>query len=435
MKKTESQCLNILIISSTAASSVCATGALKAKLFGGFSAKNLMQIYTGPEPTQKMAWFLKIKRYTNFSSVLHKVQYFNPDVIYFCPTEGPEHLNRIAYKLIEKIDVPIVTHIMDDWITSVLKENPYMYADLHPQLNAVIRNSKANLSICDKMSIEFRKRYDREFTAVANFVNSQSIIPIRKRNAVFTIRYCGGLAIGMNRQSVKDFVNVIEIMHMEGIDLVFEIYTMPWYQEEARKMSTSTSVKVFDLVDESKYDALLATADLLLLAYNFDEKTLDYARFSMSNKLPECVMSGTPLLVYGSEEIATVSYCVQNKLAEVVIDRSRSKLLNALRKLIANSREAIEIAKNAQKFYLANHSELETHAKFKSVLTDSARKLKDRPKVGVRVSIYGRLHLFVSKLDFASRFSKKITHSIANYLRLIPTIHSLAKKFYHLFAN
>ncbi len=361
----------ILVISSSAISSKCATGALKTKLFDGIQKSNLMQIYTDPGPTQQAAQFIKIDQGSKYKHVLQKVTKFNPDVIYFRINEGPECLNNIAYPLLKDLNIPIVTHIMDDWMTRMEKNNKNYFDIIHPQLIGIVKSAKVNLSICDKMSHELEKRYGREFTPIANFLTNSHKVLRGFANKKFTIRYCGALAEDMTLQSLKDFADVVTKLSSNGLDLVFEIYTMPWFKKAAEQIATSNAVKVFDLVDEKNYEKLLVTADLLLIAYNFDEVTIDYTRYSMANKLPECINSGTPLLVYGPEDVATVSYCNEMELATVINKRSVDRLLDTLSSIMKDNRHFLQIAESAQGYFAEKHSKDQVYTKFHVLLRNA----------------------------------------------------------------
>ena len=56
------------------------------------------------------------------------------------------------------------------------------------------------------------------------------------------------------------------------------------------------------------FPSRLAGADVLVLAYNFDEDSLRYIRLSMPNKLPEYLASGAPVLAVGPRAANGIDY-------------------------------------------------------------------------------------------------------------------------------
>lgn len=425
----------VLIISSSAISSECATGALKAKLFRGMQKNKLMQLYCGPEPTQAMANFIKITKRSKYTDVLRETLQFNPDVIYFRANEGPKHLNDIAYPLVEELNAPVVIHIMDDWMTRMKNNCPHYYDLIHPQLVNVISHASVNISICKKMSTALERRYNRSFTDIANFAEKPNYLSSDLPNEAFTIRYCGGLAEDMNLQSLTDFVKVVDNIVLQGQVVVFEIFTMPWFKNAARNLASSNSIRVFDLVSEDDYERLLATADLLLITYNFDKKSVDYTQYSMANKLPECIMSGTPLIVYGSEDVATVSYCKNNNLATVIADRSLGKLHKTVSALIIDNHYALEVAKNARNYFLREHGIDKIHTKFHTLLNDAAKPRRKREYIDISADIEETDPLESRHTALSERTKHKgsIKTGLTYYLKRFPALDRTVRWLYHKF--
>ncbi len=80
---------------------------------------------------------------------------------------------------------------------------------------------------------------------------------------------------------------------------------------------TRTSFEI-DRLPTAEYRNWLSSAGALLIAYNFDDNSLRYIGLSMANKLPECLASGAPVVVYGPEAAATVSYAAAQNCALVI---------------------------------------------------------------------------------------------------------------------
>src|SRR5690606_22828662 len=67
--------------------------------------------------------------------------------------------------------------------------------------------------------------------------------------------------------------------------------------------STTLSPQFEDYAD---YLDALATSDLNLICYNFDERSVDYVRYSLANKLPELLATRVPFFAIGHHDIGTM---------------------------------------------------------------------------------------------------------------------------------
>ena len=120
-------------------------------------------------------------------------------------------------------------------------------------------------------------------------------------------------------------------------------------------MTKNKHIKVREFVKPEDYKRTLVDCDLLLIPANFDQKSITYTRYSMANKLPECLASGTPILAYGTDEISTISYIIENNLAYSVTEKDIDKLSGMLKHIINHDDERHALSKAAKRFVSENH--------------------------------------------------------------------------------
>ena len=108
--------------------------------------------------------------------------------------------------------------------------------------------------------------------------------------------------------SVCRVAQAVESLAREGLQIRLEINTRPmWVKNAVSKLGTLKSCKITThQFSRTQYREFLQSADPLLIAYNFDERSRAYIGYSLANKLPECLISGRPLLVHGPSNVATV---------------------------------------------------------------------------------------------------------------------------------
>ncbi len=99
----------------------------------------------------------------------------------------------------EKTDIPVAIHIMDDWPVSLNKPGIlyyyWKYKFTH-EFRKLLDKSDIFLSICDAMSREYAKRYNKPFQAYHNPIEVEKWLPYSKKSwkttGSFKIIYTGG---------------------------------------------------------------------------------------------------------------------------------------------------------------------------------------------------------------------------------------------------
>lgn len=339
----------VLVLSFSGLGSQNATGQLVGDLFANWPSDRLLQLYWAHHPKVGVRGIDLANVHPD--EVLRQVRLFEPELIYLRPADNHLEYAQLTINICQKVMCPTVTHIMDDWpARQGEKENGAALVEL---LMQAIKQSSLCLTICREMSEAYRERYGRDFKQFANGVdvNRWDALQGPTTDAPFIVRYCGALADDMQQKSILDIGKVLKSLHQEGLNVRFEIYTMPWFQEVAKTLCDDTDcVVVNDLVNYADYPALLASANALVLAYNFDERSRRYTQYSFANKTPECLASGRPVLVYGPLNIPSVRFVSENDLGWVVMKNDLGELRKALLQIMKSRELAAQKASIARQF-------------------------------------------------------------------------------------
>lgn len=343
--------LKILIIDSTPIGSSSATGQIKNAFFGHIESANLIQVWehTGNDPGLRVYRPESeinpnsIPPSCDESKILEILYSFKPTIIYFRSTAS-EKLHKFHHLSINIFNIPSIIHIMDDWEARMLWDKNPNLPILSELLSKSIQKSQIKLTICDKMSREFSKRYGGSWKSLANAVEFDNISYesklIQRTSTVsasnpIVIKYMGGLADDMNAKSILELATVADELSREGANISFEIYTMSWYLKWAEaNLGTFKSVSVRPLVPFEKYKETIESADISVIAYNFDQKSIAYTGLSMANKLPEILATGNTLFAYGPLDIATIQLVYDKGLGAVVVNHDIVELKEQLKKVI-----------------------------------------------------------------------------------------------------
>jgi glycosyltransferase involved in cell wall biosynthesis len=282
---------------------------------------------------------------------------YNPDIIY----SQLETLELI--KLVKEIHLltgkPIAVHIMDDWPSTVNKPGLlywYWKKSLNNELINLLDQSSVFLSIGDSMSEEYKKRYGKDFIPFHNPIEVEKWLPYSKTdweiNGKFTILYAGRLGNGVNN-SIVDIANAVMDLCSSDTDLIFELQT-PDISALQKIVTLGEHIKWMQPIDYSELARKFASVDLLVIPFDFDEDSLAFLRYSFSTKIPEYMISGTPVLVYADRQTALAKYAAKGEWAYVVTDNNREILKNSIKELYLNSSLRRQLAEKALKIVMQN---------------------------------------------------------------------------------
>ena len=365
----------VLVLSATGIGSRSATGHLMAKLFANWPLKNLLAVYTAPVSSSKFksigVSFRPDER--EMESVIQTIDNFEPDVVYYRPVDNPPEFAVLAGRIIGALGKPYVIHMMDDWPSRLEARDSVLAAEMNVDLHRHIAGAGACFSICEAMSREYQRRYGRTFIPIANGVRPDQIGPVREIGSPFRLVYSGALADDMTYQSVLDIANAVSNLSKTH-DICLDIRTMPWFEKAGRQIADRPGVSLKKMASNRRYLKMLNQADCLLIAYNFDDETKRYTQFSLANKLPECLGSGTPVLAYGPAGIATLDTLTQLDAAIVVQQRGVEGLELELKKLMSNPEKRRKLATKAMNVAIDKFNLVDIQRRFQSLIGDVSMK-------------------------------------------------------------
>lgn len=374
--------VKLLMIDSTPVGHTSATGQLKQTLLGDWPAGDFLQIWeTGGQTSSlcsmQIGQSMDSNRFFPLSldAALEMCRKFDPDVIYFRPVDS-DVLFAAAGSIVSALSKPLVIHMMDDWPERLKLSDLKRYQILDGALRHLLGRASQRLSICKAMSDAYRVRYGGEWLPLANGVDVAEFPskdwtnrPPVSLQSPFVIRYMGALADDMTYSSVREIA--LAVSNLQSICSVrFEIYTMDWCRPKAENdLGQLLGVSVYPLVDDQHYKHSLAEADALVIAYNFDPKSISYMGLSLANKMPECLASGAPLIAYGPLEVATIRYLKETECAQVVELRDQQLLADAIKALVVDLSYCKRLGKNARTYVVEHLSKELVQNKFKNYLT------------------------------------------------------------------
>lgn len=410
VKKAPKVLPKVLIVDSTPVGHGSATGQIKRVFLGDWPQDRVLQVWENQSATPTLHLFqpggsIAQSKAAPLSRVeiLRRCQAFAPDVIYFRPVESDGLFDLVSALKRQNAaqNTPLVLHIMDDWQERLRLQDGARHKRMDTALQELVNGAAGLLSISDPMSEAFAKRYGGSWQALANGVDPQVFgakdwdarPPVNPENP-FVIRYMGGLAEDMNLDSVRDVAEAVAALQ-DTHAVRFEINTMAWYLDKARAdMGKLAGVDVKPLVDDADYIDTLTDSDALLIAYNFDPLSLAYTGLSLANKMPECLVSGVPVLAYGPLQSATISTLDRAGCAQTVTQRNPVQLQSEIRRLIEDRALCRQLGADGRAYVKAHKTRDRVERSFRDILSGAAASTEKKTDAGAQPG----------QIDFAAPF-------------------------------
>jgi len=149
---------------------------------------------------------------------------------------------------------------------------------------------------------------------------------------------------------------VISEISNNGYHIKFSIYTFPERVEIFHKYFLNmANVALVCVPGGDDIIPVLKGADLLFLPIDFTKTSIERMRYSMFTKIPAYMISGTPILMYGPRNIASIEYAIKDRWAYVVSSHSEEKLSDGLMTMISNSDLRRSVAERAMALAIEHH--------------------------------------------------------------------------------
>ena len=171
-------------------------------------------------------------------------------------------------------------------------------------------------------------------------------LPLEKKEK-FVI-YAGNLGVG-RPESLTVLAKALQVIAPE---ITLEVYGKT-NKKVASKLSSIPSVKLKGFVDYRIIAERTSRAMLAVHVESFDEFYCKDLQAAFSTKIPDILVSGTPLFIYAPENLAETIYLSEKKCAFVC--SKEEELESVLMKALFNNESRFAISEIAMKIAKDNH--------------------------------------------------------------------------------
>lgn len=308
-----------------------------------------------------------IKRYPS-KEFLQWIVFHNPDYIY-TQLSNIESV-RFVNTLVNRTKIPLVIHIMDDWPSTYSRKGlfyKYWNNKINNEFRELVQKATVCLSISEGMSIEYKKRYNKEFIPFHNPVDVNLWIQHKKTDFSIAnqikLLYSGRIGLGIYN-ALLQVIKAIDVLRKEGLDIVLHMQVPPENHTLFSKYVKSGIIVYNPFVPYNKIPEIFSQADILILPYDFSARGLKFIRYSMPTKATEYMISGTPILLFCSDNIFLHQHAKLNNWAYIVDKQNIRFLKDRIKSFINNEELRKTISENAIKFALENYDSKKVRYQF-----------------------------------------------------------------------
>jgi glycosyltransferase involved in cell wall biosynthesis len=323
--------------------------------------------------------------WVNTDKVERWCEEFKPDLLFARPLDRPSFSIWLPLRLSQKLKIPIVNYILDDWpmrqeAGPVNIRKLLWKILLNKQLRVLFQSATINIGISAEMCDVFEQRYKSRFVPFHNCVELSDWENIPKSRTVsdeFTILYLGTVTKDKELYSLIDIRDIVLSLHEKGYPVRLVIYGPNQYRETVEKFLEHIPVITHGgFFEPEQKQRILTQADLLLLPINFDQRSLAYIGYSFQTKVPEYMASGNPTLVYGPLSNPNVSYAKREGWAAVVDQKNKIKLEEMLVQLINDSDLRSRLGTKARQLAFEHHDATKIRKQFYDMLWQATLEYK-----------------------------------------------------------
>jgi glycosyltransferase involved in cell wall biosynthesis len=242
---------------------------------------------------------------------------FQPDLVYSQLSDLP--VMTLVAEILDDSGLPLALHIMDDWPSTMYRHGLLAWAvraRAEHAFKSLLDRSKARMAIGDAMAEEYLHRYAMTFVPVQNSVDvarQDALASLHRdeyqqpHDSPVSIVYAGRVS-WTNAGSLLEVAEAVAETAAGGTPIRLRLYTPSTDHPVVARMSRLEGVEVDPAVPYDHVPGLLASADILLMALDFDEASVRFARLSMPTKIPEYLAAGRPVLTYAPRGCAAAEY-------------------------------------------------------------------------------------------------------------------------------
>lgn len=279
---------------------------------------------------------------------------FNPDVIFFASGDYA-FAYKVAYRISVDRNIPIITYCCDDYYINPLNPksllSPMVHKNLMKNVNRCISRSTSIITICKEMAVEYEKLFNKKITVLYTGYSTATNSPNGYSNA---ISYLGNLGYDRYKSLVEIGQAIRELKWNDGSPIRLDVYSTESRPHIIKQLTLDNGIIFHGAVSQNEVNQIIKNSLMVIHTESFDAKNIKKVKFSISTKVADLLASGTCILAYGPEDVASIKHLKENNAALVITDRNR--ITEPIRQIIEQPEQRIKMIQNALALAQSKHS-------------------------------------------------------------------------------
>lgn len=287
------------------------------------------------------------------------IRAFAPDLLFF-QGSSCAFAYKIALRLSDKYDIPLVIQLTDDYANSIY---PYSVVQMFNQamynkyLKIGIQRASTVIPICEYMETEYKRRFGGRHVTLMNTIKSPGNLP--ERTAIDRIRllYAGNVLIGRHKVLAALGRALSRINDRCGTKHTLTIHSpLSIPQAIVKHLTKVPSIVIGQSLNSEELTRAIGDTNIVVHVESFGAQMRKLTRLSISTKIPEYLASRRCMFAVGPADVASIRYLFDNAVAAVAKESKQTVIESELSKVI-NSRELrTYYSDRAYALYLRKHN-------------------------------------------------------------------------------
>lgn len=293
---------------------------------------------------------------------------YRPEVVFYNFTYNL-FLSKIAVFVAERYNIPIITAVADDYyfndypVRKILSPANLLFRKKYKELVRILFAHKGCAVFgCNKIRDKYINEFGIEGETIyfSSLVDRRTYIPINNEAPILV--YFGNLRLGRS-DSLLDIAIALQQINPFAKLKVFSNESDERY---FKKLKAHPSIIWGGAVSYEQVKREMAEADIYVVTESFSDKYINFTKYSLSTKAADGLMSGLPVLAYGSIESGVISYLSETKAAMVCT--SQKELPDTIKRLMNDQQLQRELYEKSELISCENHTLESSSKKFESVV-------------------------------------------------------------------
>lgn len=277
---------------------------------------------------------------------------FRPEAVFFASGDYA-FLYDIALSIATKRSIPLFTVCMDDYYLNNANDNSVLGRIEHrmfmKHVRKVLDYSSVLFTLCDKMAEDYGRAFQKTCVILHTPASFTEKLNEKKERQ---IAYLGNL-IPNREKSLVALGKMLKSLNMPNAPHFIDVYSSESRDEILGLLVPKNGIRFHGQVSADEVKHIIGESMAVIHTEAFDEASKARVRYSVSTKIADSLASGTCLLVYAPEEIASVEYLKKYDAAFVITEKE--DLGDKLQEFFEDNAYRSQIVANALELAKRNH--------------------------------------------------------------------------------